>query len=190
MNDLRPNKSELLVLNLAYNKFFDIFEELMLDNFWDKNPKYRFNKIKQGFLVYSELLYYEPIQWVLKEIKKSRPPEEGEIADELFRFIRNVLAHFPFFDTWDEVWISFLVINWNKDGQFIDKFLLKNKAREPIKYRFWEGDKKLMTYLSINFPKEYKENSKIFLKDMVSEKEGVKFSYILMKKVLDSQVVN
>lgn len=49
-------------------------------------------------------------------------------------------------------------------------------------------NKKRMTYLSINFPKEYEEDTKIFLKDFLNEKEGVKFSFILMRKILDTQV--
>jgi len=45
-----------------------------------------------------------------------------------------------------------------------------------------------MTYLSINFPKEYENDTKIFLKDILSEKDGIKFSFILMKQILDTQV--
>ena len=45
-----------------------------------------------------------------------------------------------------------------------------------------------MTYVGINFPQQYDEDTKMFLKDILSEKEGVKFSFILMKQVLDTQV--
>lgn len=45
-----------------------------------------------------------------------------------------------------------------------------------------------MTYLSIKFPAEYSNDSIIFLKDMVSEKEGIKFSFILMKQIMNTQV--
>jgi hypothetical protein len=45
-----------------------------------------------------------------------------------------------------------------------------------------------MTYLSINFPAEYSSDCKVFLKDIITEKEGVKFSFILMKQILDTQV--
>jgi len=47
-----------------------------------------------------------------------------------------------------------------------------------------------MTYLSINFPERYEDNTKIYLKDIVSEKDGIKFCFILMKKILDTQVEN
>jgi len=73
---LSPNKAETQFLTLAYNRFYDIFKEVMADSFWGKDPWYRFSKVKDGFGVYSELLNYEPIGWVLDNMKTSRPPME------------------------------------------------------------------------------------------------------------------
>ena len=67
---------------------------------------------------------------------------EAEIGSELFKFIRNVLSHFPFFYSWYLVWISKIIINWYKEELTIDKFLKKYKAHKSIKYRFWEEEKK------------------------------------------------
>lgn len=188
MNEnLRPTEAEKEFLNLAYNRFYDIFEEVMTDSFWKKRGNYRFSRIKDGFTVYAELLSYEPIQWVIEYLRKARPPMEAEIGGELFKFIRNVVSHFPFFDTWDEVWIKKSVINWNKDGQSIDKFLKKYSGKNVVKYRFWEPKKRKMTYLNINFPQKY-EDGLIHLKEILSEMEGVKFSFILMKQIIDTQV--
>jgi len=69
----------------------------------------------------------------------------------------------------------------------IDRFLKKYTGHEQVKYRFWEPEKKKMTYMSIGFPKEYSEN-KIYLKDLVAEKDGVKFSLIMMRQILNTQV--
>ena len=188
-NGIRPNAAEKEFLSLAYNRFYDLYDEIMVDTFWKKDEWARFFKIKDIFSVYAELLAYEPIKRVVDWMKKGgRPPMEGEIGSDLFKFIRNVILHFPFFDSWGSVWISKPIINWNKTDQSIDKFLRTYIKHKEIKYRFWEGDKKRMTYLSIKFPTYYNETSKIFLKDIVSEKEGVKFSIILMKKILDTQV--
>ncbi len=184
----RPNKAEQQFLSLAYNRFYAIFDEAIEDNFWEKDKWYRYSKIKDAFFIYSEMLNYEPIIWVLEYIKTHRPPMEAEIGSELFKFIRNVITHFPFFEKWDDVWISKNLVNWYKEGQTIDKFLEKYKGKEPVKYRFWEKDKKRMTYMSINFPKEYTDEGKIFLKDILPEKDGVKFSIIFMREVLDTQV--
>lgn len=191
MNDTgasRPNEVEKEFLTLAYNRFYDIFDEIMDDSFWEKTERYHFSRIKDIFSVYSELLNYEPIKWIIEHLKTIRPPMEAKIGGELFKFIRNVISHFPFFDRWEDVWISKEIVNWNQGGQSIDKFLSKYEGRSQIKYRFWEVNKKRMTYLSIIFPDNYSTGQRIFLKDMLSEKEGIKFSIILMRQILNTQV--
>ncbi len=70
------------------------------------------------------------------------------------------------------------------------KFLRKYEGHEVVKYRFWETKKKLMTYISIRFPKDYTKGEQIFLRDILSEKDGIKFSVIFMKRVIDTQVEN
>lgn len=185
--DKRPTKSEDMFLSLGYNRFYDLFDEIMDDDFWSKEAWYRFSKVSNIFSVYAEILNYEPFNYVLEAIKRNRPPMESEIAGLLFKSIRNILAHFPVFESWDEVWISKELVNWHKKGLTIDRFLEKYAGHEEVKYRFWEADKKRMTYISINFPSEYDTN-KIFLKDMVSEKNGVKFSLIMMRQMLNTQI--
>jgi len=186
--NIRPTPAEIEFLSMSYNRFYDIFDEVMIDNFFERDPWYRYSKIKDAFAVYTELLNYEPIKWVIDKIKTSRPPMEAEIGSDLFKFIRNVIMHFPFFESWDDVWINKSIINWYRDGQTIDRFLEKYQKHQTVKYRFWEADKKRMTYLSINFPNEYNESTQIFLKDFLTEKEGIKFSLILMRQIIDTQV--
>ena len=181
MNWLKPNRTELEFLTLAYNRFYDLYDEIMEDSFWVKSEWERFSKIKQAFDIYTEVLNYEPLKHIIEKLKTSRPPMESEIGSELFKFVRNVISHFPYFNSWDS--------NWNKEGLTIDKFLKEYEGHEQVKYRFWEEQKKTMTYLSICFPEQYSNNSKIYLKDIISEKEGVKFSFILMRKIMDTQVV-
>lgn len=184
----KPNSKELLFLKLAYNAFYDIADELKSDSFWDKNANYRYQRIKEGFAIYSELLEYEPIKHAIKALKKMRPPMEAEIAGELFPVIRNILLHFPFYKTWDEVWFNKELINWSHEGRTIDKFFMTYEGYTVVKYRYWEPDKKLMTYLSINFPDRYTKGNPIYLKNILKEKEGTMFAYIMMKSVIDTQV--
>ncbi len=188
MGGLRPNESEIAFLTLAYQRFYDLFDEIMDDSFWDKDQWYRFSKVTSGFAIYAEVLNYEPIKQVIEHLKTARPPMEAEIGSELFKFIRNVIAHFPFFTAWNDVWISNPLVNWYKEGQSIDKFLRKYAGRDPVKYRFWEPDKKRMTYLSITLPGEYGNENRIYLRDIVSEKDGVRFCFILMKQIMNTQV--
>ncbi|MCK4935282.1 MAG: hypothetical protein KAR84_00395 [Elusimicrobiales bacterium] len=183
-----PNASELQFLNLAYNRFYDLFDEAMDDSFWDKDAGERLFKIQQAYSIYSELLNYDPIIYVIQSMKKLRPPMEAEIASEIFKFVRHLISHFPFYTKWDDIWINKALVNWYKEGQSIDRFLKKYEGREQVKYRFFESNKKRMTYLFISFPEKYIDGIKIYLKDILTEKEGVKFSFILMKEVLDTQV--
>ncbi|MGD6815494.1 hypothetical protein ACQCVE_00270 [Metabacillus sp. 113a] len=185
---LRPADAETQFLKMSYDKFYDVYEEAFTDEFWQKDAIYRFSNINTAFSIYAELLNYEPLNWVIKAIKKQRPPMEAEIGSDLFKFIRNVLAHFPYFESWNDVWISQSIVNWNKPGLTIDTFLKKYAGRTEVKYRFWEPAKKQMTYLSINFPERYSGDTKIYLHAILTEKDGIKFSLILMKKILDTQV--
>lgn len=114
----------------------------MVDAFWSKDEWERFSKIKQAFSIYAELLNYEPLKLVIKKIKTARTPMESEIGSEIFKFVRNVAADFPFFKSGDDVWINNSLVNWYKNGQTIDKFLKKYKGHKKVKYRFRELAKK------------------------------------------------
>jgi hypothetical protein len=140
--ELRPNPQEVEFLNHSYNFFFDIKEEISQEAFWLKDPYYRFNRIRDAFLVYSEILEYEPIKWFLESLMKMRPPMEAELSREFCLFIRNLLIHFPFFKSWDDVKFSKLLINWSKPGQSIDRFVAKFCAHTEVKYRMWNIQKK------------------------------------------------
>ena len=193
MDNLKPNKKELKFLNLFYNRFYDLYEEISSDNFFQKSSDTRFYKTREIFSVYKELLNYEPIKYYLQYTKTGgRPPLEGIIAEDLFGFIRNVLSHFPVFNSWDDVYITKNLATWHTEGM-IHKFLLKCTKikidkKGTIKYRIWEHSKEKMTCVEINFPEKYNNDFKIYLKDIVTEKEGVKFCIFLMKKILDVQV--
>ena len=189
----KPNKKEEQVLELFYNRFYDLYEELSQEEFFKREASYRFYRIREIFSVYKELLGYEPIKYYIKYVKNGgRPPLEGLIVDDLFSFVRNILLHFPVFDKWEDVYISKDLATWNTAGT-IHKFLLKSSKIKiddsgVIKYRIWEKSKKLMTYIQFHLPEEYNDNRKIFLKDVISETDGIKLCISFMKQVLDTQV--
>lgn len=191
--ETKPNNKEKIVLELFYNRFYNLYEELSQEEFFKKEPINRFYKIREIFSVYKELLGYGPVQHHVQHVKNGgRPPLEGIIIDDLFSFVRNLLLHFPIFDDWNSVYVSNNLATWNKEGT-IHKFLLKSSqikidGKGIVKYRIWEKSKKLMTYIQIYFPEKYNDNSKIFLKDIISEKEGIKLCISFMKQILDTQV--
>lgn len=188
------SEKEKEALNLFYNRFYDLFDEIVNDNFCSENANIRFIKLREAFSVYKELLNYEPIKIYIQWMKSGgRPPLEGIIADDVFSFIRNLLLHFPIFNTWNEVYINRNLATWSKSGQ-IDKFLkkctnIKIDGKGKVDYRIWEINKKKMTYFSINFPEEYEDNN-IYLKDIISEEVGMKFCMALMREILDKQIEN
>jgi hypothetical protein len=114
---------------------------------------------------------------------------EAEIHGELMKFIRNLLSHFPFFSRWDDVWISETLVTWRgpKAPRTIHNFLLNYRSHSPVKYRIWDSLKKSFNYVSINFGWLYGGDSKIYLRDIIAEREGIWFAYILMRQVLASQ---
>ena len=184
----RPNKAELEFLNLAYGRFFELFEEVMDDSFWSQDDYCRFAKATNGFSIYAELLNYEPIEHAIKAIKANRPPMEGEIGSDLFKFIRNLVSHFPVFKRWDDVWCSETLVKWERKDGTIDKFLRAYSGKPSTKYRLWDPRKEEYTFVNIAFPPTYGGDAKIFLKEILSEVEGLRFSFALMNKVLRTQV--
>ena len=194
IEELEVNKKEIEVLTLFYNRFYDLYDEIVDDNFIRENENIRFLKLREAFSVYKELLSYEPIKYYIEWMKQGgRPPLEGIIADDVFSFIRNLLLHFPIFNTWNEVYINKNLATWSKVGQ-IDKFLnkcinIKIDGESKVNYRIWEEEKKKMTYFSVNFPEKYEDND-IYLKDLISEEVGMKFCMALMREILDKRVVN
>lgn len=190
----KPTEQDKVILNLFYNRFYDLFDEIVSDKFVKYSAAIRFSKLKEAFAIYKELLYYPPIREYIKWMKAGgRPYFEGIIADDLFSFIRNLLMHFPIFNTWDEVYITKDMATWGKSGQ-IDKFLknctdYKIDGKGKIKYRMWDEIKQKMTYFEVNFPEIY-DNNNIFLKNIISENVGMKFCMVLMREILDKQISN
>jgi hypothetical protein len=182
----RPTQDEVEFLNLSFNRFLDLFKEIMPDEFWDKPDYVRFSKTKDLFSVYSEVLKYPPMQWVIDANKRTNFSGVGK---DLFTFIRHVLMHFPFFEKWDDVWIKQSLVNlYSTRPQFIHKFLSENEGKGQLKYRFWEEKPKRMTYISVSLPSNYTAGEKVFLRDIIPEKEGVKFSAIFMWDIMRVQV--
>lgn len=183
-----PTESESIFLELAFNKFHSIFYEVFDENFWSKDEYYRFSRIKEAFSIYGEVLNYEPIKRYMDFVEHNRPPMQIKINKDLFRCMRNLLAHFPLFDSWKEVWFNFSLINWYREGQSIDRFLRDYEGHEDLKLRFWEESKKKMTYVSISFPDSYLDGDTIYLNDILNEEDGFMFALIMMKEVINSQI--
>lgn len=184
----KKKKGTAKFLKLAYNRFYELFEELIDEDFFDYEPEFRLARIRDIFAVYFEIITYQPISDSLKDYL---PPFESDAEKvlqlELFKFIRNVLIHFPFFDEWDDIWFKQNLVNWNGESKSIDKFLSKYEKRSPIQF-FYSVEDSERTLVTIDFPTKYTENKKIYLNQIMTEEEGVIFSALLMKDALDRNV--
>lgn len=179
---------ERFFLEFAFRRLKTIRKEICFKNssFWQKDSYYRFARIKEAFVLFTEISSHKSMRLFpnLYDEKFLFP----FLTNEVFRFVRNVISHFPLFDSWDDVWISKSLINWNKAGQSIDKFLKNNVGKETLGYAYKEEneDKSLFpTMVDFNFPKSYDENSKIYLKEMISEKDGIIFSIRIMVFIIE-----
>ena len=185
---LSKNSKEYEFLNLATNRFMKLYEEINNCSFMDLNAETRLYKIKDFFSIYTEMLLYPPMKDHIDFIEKTRPPMESVIVSDLVKFIRNILAHFPFFTTWDEIYISKQLVNWASSGRSIDKFLEKYQGHEDVLYRFKVNSTGEWRYPTIKFPPIYNDD-KIFLKDIINERDGILLCVVLMFKVVSSQIV-
>lgn len=81
--------------------------------------------------------------------------------------IRNVISHFPIFKSWDEIYVSKVLLSWNnpKNSQ-IEKFFKSKK----MSYRIYLNENNQWVEkvkIDINVPCLGKYN-KIYLKDLLS----------------------
>lgn len=140
---------------------------------YDENRK--FTLIKSLASLTSELLEVEEINKKMIEKAKSSEINGDNVEDKFatFKMIRNVINHFPIFDTWDEIYISKDLIGWNnpKNSQ-IEKFF---KTEKCMSYRIYlnEDDKWVeKKKIDIKVPCLGKYN-KIYLKDILSIDDAI-----------------
>lgn len=194
-SDVRPTKKEQKALKPFFNRFYALYDEVTSNDFMKENPELRFYKIKELFFLYAEMTNYELIEKHLNWVKNGgRPIFDGIIADSLFSCIRNIFSHYPLFDNWDDVYMDKDLATWHTKGS-IDKFLsncgkikIDNKAQ--VKYRIWQYETKKMTYFSVNLDNDYRNNKKVFLRDIIPEDMGILFFAEMMKRIVDIAIEN
>lgn len=191
---IHPTKNEIVTLNLFYNKFLDLYNEIRSKSFYETDSEIRLLKLKELFSVYNELMLYEPIRQYVNNMDKIRPKSEKIIAMDLFSFIRNIMLHYPVFNTWDEIYMTKSLAKWSKNikNHSIDKFLKKctelSELDQRPKFRIWNPKEKSFSYYEISFPEEYDSDSIIYLRTIISERTGIEFCIIMMLKLLSVQI--
>ena len=160
------------VAKLFATKIMEEMEEA-LELIWynyDYNNSKKFQLVKSIAGITSELLDSDEINEKMMEIAKSSEVNGDNIEDKFntFKMIRNVLNHFPIFNSWEEIYISRELVNWNnpKYSQILDYF----DEEKEMSYRIylnenneWIEKKKI----DIKVPK-LEQYNKIYLKDIIS----------------------
>ena len=160
------------VAKLFATKIMEEMEEA-LELIWynyDYNNNKKFQLVKSIAGITSELLDSDEINEKMMEIAKSSEVNGDNIEDKFntFKMIRNVLNHFPIFNSWEEIYISRELVNWNnpKYSQILDYF----DEEKEMSYRIylnenneWIEKKKI----DIRVPK-LEQYNKIYLKDIIS----------------------
>ena len=150
-----------------------------------KSDIFSFQDIKYVSALVSELLSNRDTKkaFELAASKSEVNGKNNEIWLECFEIVRNILTHFPWFNSWDEIYISRALLNWNNNTgkkQHIERFFDKyaNKTLEYTIYHY-NGSNWIPWHKStLKVPKllSYK---KVYLKDMISIKDYVMTFYII-----------
>jgi hypothetical protein len=183
-----PNNKEYEFLSLAYTRFEEIWQIYTNPNFYDQIAEYRFSCIKEAFSIYSEVITYQPIRDYLEGLEQNKDKLWLIMNIEFPKVVRNIILHFPF-SKWDDIYINKSIATWNTVNKHstIDKFFEKYKGVVPIEVETLSKSD-ISNKFKINFPVQYDEVGKTYLKDMINEESGVDLFMTLMRSAMASQM--
>lgn len=136
----------------------------------DDQEKRKFELLIKLSSLTTELLKDEKIFNKMKKVAESSQVNGDNVEDKFntFKMIRNVVQHFPIFDSWEEIYISTDLLDWNNsNANQIKKYF--NSEREFSYKIFLKEEKEWVQKRKINIktPKIGKSNT-IYLKDILS----------------------
>ncbi|HKG08440.1 MAG TPA: hypothetical protein VKB19_18375 [Pedobacter sp.] len=151
-------------LELAFERFLYTKDRLQ----HEQNKAVRLLLLKEVFSIFDE------INAIIDVRVNFNDPQAFDSLFELVNFLRNVLLHFPLFDTWDQIFISPSIgsemMPQRKGGQ-IAKYLNNNLGKADVPYTIQFSS---VTFdASINLSAIKADPDFTFLKDIVSEKDVI-----------------
>lgn len=149
--------------------------DIILNYDYENSEKRKFEIIKDLSSLTSEILKDKSINEKMKRVAESSPINGDNIDEKFntFKMIRNVINHFPLFDSWDEVFISNDLLEWNNSGgDQIKSYFKKEKEFSYIIYLNKNDEWVPSQTINIRTPKLGK-NNKIYLKDILSLDEAL-----------------
>lgn len=115
--------SEIKILQAAVPRYLDI-RRILLDEENKLSSDLKLLYLKDFLSVYSEI---STIGYI-KELNETTPNQVIKEMKPFFKFLRNLIVHFPFFKTWDEIQFTReIVLSTGKKYSAIDSYLFNNQ---------------------------------------------------------------
>lgn len=152
------------------------------------SDNYSFETIKNITNLIDELLSDEILKEdYIKELKKLTVNSANiEEKLETFQMIRNLIIHFPFFKCWDDIYINYDLLNWNKPKfSSIKKYFAKNNGKR-MTYKIYTRLGESWTHEhTVDFvvPTLYK-SKKTYLRDIITA-EDMFWTFSLIDSLLE-----
>lgn len=103
-----------------------------------------------------------------------------------FEVIRNIVSHFPFFEKWDDVFITNNLLNWDGNNYRGIKNYFRDNANQTLVYEIYmkmNGNWEVAHTVKMNVLPIDDENA-VFMKDMITE-EDVIWTFCIIDCYLD-----
>jgi len=158
---------------LFVNRVMELMEEaydIILNYDYAGEDKRKFEIIKELSALTVELLKKKDINNKMKKIAESSKINGDNVEEKFntFKMIRNVIHHFPIFKSWEEVYISYDLLEWNESkSDQIKNYFKTEKEFSYIIYLHESGEWVPKINIDIRTPKLEKSN-KIYLKDILT----------------------
>jgi len=187
--DSYPTADQVEFLQLGLNRYRELSNALLNNENLTDEQKFFF--IKELVSVYSEMEAYPPLKNLLNDSPINNPILTFQ---PLFKAIRHVLAHFPFFSKWDDFYFNQDMVNCMKSpGKTIHKYFLAAEKHPQFFFRFQSRDKGEELNGKIMAPIGYDSNKNIKLTDILSLNDAISLivghSHLILSTVLDGQTL-
>ena len=175
---LRPEKRETLgnirsnFLEMAFERFLYTRDRFTLET---QAPK-KLLLLKEIFSIFDEIHAIDDVRENFSDKTIFDP------IFDLIEFLRNLLLHFPLFDTWDQIFISPVIASEmmkNRKGGKIAKYLKDNLGKEdiPFEVEYSGGTAKS----SINRSAIKANGELTYVKDIISQKDAVSIIFDIVE---------
>ncbi|MDD2504643.1 MAG: hypothetical protein PHF21_00010 [Bacilli bacterium] len=151
----------------------------------ETNGKNEMEKLRQISFLIDELLKCKDLKKQFENIIQDK--SESKIKIQFLSAVRNILAHFPIYNKWEEIYLNEQIVQWNRksDGEIKKFFSEENIGKEfsyivYVKRPFITPENKFIIKIKIPSIQEG-----FFLQDVISIKD-FKLTLYLIDHLLES----